>query len=332
MVKSNLSVWGLYSFDNGLFDDLQLPTSLTKQTVVDNILLECAELQVLWSDPNFMKTAIGAWSRKMLPVWNEIERILAIHYDPQFNYNRYEEETGHITKTGTDTKTQTGTDTKATTGTDTLRRTGTDTKALTGTDTLKKTGTVETESNSTSVKDQDVTETKNEVINETEHEEKSEDQDTVNSVNGFNSNGSVADMAAHDAQALDKTTERDSTLDSTDDVTHNKSDDTTVTDDATSTTTNDLTDQTTKNLQEQETRDMVDTDTKNLQEQQTKNLTDQQTKNLRDDNARELHAWGNIGTISSQKLLMDELELRKTNLYEIITGDFKKQFCLCVYY
>ena len=332
MVKSNLSVWGLYNYDNTLFSDLQIPTSLTKQTVVDNILLECAELQVLWSDPDFMKTAIGAWSRKMLPVWNEIERILAIHYDPQFNYNRYEEESGNLTKTGTDTKTQTGTDTKATTGTDTLRRTGTDTKALTGTDTLAKTGTVQTASSSNSGKDQGVTEQKAETITEQEAETKTEAQDTINSVNGFNSAGTVASMAAHDAQDLDKSTTRNSSLNSTDNVSHTKTDHTTVTDQSAGTTTNNLTDQTTKNLQEQETRDMVDTDTKNLQEQQTKNLTDQQTKNLRDETQRALHAWGNIGTISSQRLLMDELELRKTNLYEIITGDFKKQFCLCVYY
>lgn len=331
-MKTNLSVWGLYQYDNTIFDQMVLPESLTRQTVIDNILLECAELQVLWSDPSFMKSAIGAWSNRMIPVWQEVERILAIHYDPQYNYDRYEEESGSISKRGTDTKTRTGTDTKATTGTDVFDRTGTDTKALTGTDTLKKTGTVGTESNSTSVKDQDVNETKNEVINETEHEEKTEDQDTVNSVNGFNSSGAVADMAAHDAQALDKTTERDSTLDSTDDVTHTKSDDTTVTDESSSTTTNDLTDLTTKNLQEQETRALKDTNTKNLTEQQTKNLTDQQTKNLQDDTTRELHAWGNIGTISSQKLLMDELELRKTNLYSIITSDFKKQFCLCIYY
>lgn len=332
MVKSNLSVWGLYNYDNSLFDNLQLPTSLTKQTVVDNILLECAELQVLWSDPRFMKTAIGAWSSKMLPVWNEIERILAIHYDPQFNYNRYEEESGNVSKTGTDTKTQTGTDTTATMGTDVLDRTGTDTKALTGTDTLAKTGTVQTATSSNSTKDQDVTEQKAETITEQEAETKNEDQDTVNSVNGFNSNGTVAEMAAHDKQALDKDTTRNASRNSTDNVSHTKTDDTTVTDQSAGTTTNNLQDQTTKNLQEQETRNLKDSATRNETKQNTKNLTDQQTKNLRDETQRALHAWGNIGTISSQKLLMDELELRKTNLYEIITGDFKKQFCLCVYY
>ena len=299
-VKANLSIWGLYQYDNTLFADMQLPESVTASVLIDNILLNLSELELVWTDPNFLKTAIGAWSRKQLPIWNEIERILAIHYDPQYNFDKYEEIEDETKKTGTDT----------------MNRTGTDTVALTGTDTLSKTGTVGTVSESTSVKDQDISENTTTETDESETIDKDEDQDITNKVNGFNSAVGEANLAIHDHQDLTKATDQETTRHGEAEENRTKTDDTTVTDNSEATVTNNLTEQ----------------DTKNLQNLETKNLQDQQTKNLKDEYSHSMHAWGNIGTISSQKLLMDELELRKLNIYDVITEDFKNQFCLRVYY
>lgn len=348
MAKANLSIVGMLQWDPTLLDEMSIPESVNRSILKNNIILECAELQLIWSDPEFMKQAVNAWSQTCLPVWNEIERILGIEYDPQWNKDLYEEGTDDTLRTGTDTKTQTGTDTLAQTGTDTLAKTGTDTVsktgtdtvAQTGTDTMRKTGTVTGETDSESVKDQDIAETRATTNSETEHEERTDEQDIVNSVNGFNSNGTVAAMAAHDKQDNDASTERDSTLTGSEDVTGSKTDDTTVTDHSETTTENDLTDARTLNLQNQETRNMTDRRTldtedqrtRNLQDQRTKNLTDLQTRNLKDALSHNWHVYGNIGSVSSQELLMKELELRQINLYKVITTDFKKQFCLQVYY
>lgn len=299
-VKANLSIWGLYQYDNTIFSELEIPESVTETTLIDNILLNCSELELVWTDPNFLKMAIGAWSRKQLPIWEEIERILAIRYEPQYNFDKYEETDDETKKTGTDT----------------MARTGTDTVALTGTDTLSKTGTIGTVSESTSVKDQDISEQTNTETDETENVDKDEDQDITNKVNGFNSALGEANLAIHDHQDLTKNTDQDTTRHGEAEENRTKTDDTTVTDNSEATVTNNLTEM----------------DTKNLQNQETKNLQDQQTKNLKDEFTHRMHAYGNIGTISSQKLLMDELELRKLNIYDVITEDFKNQFCLRVYY
>ena len=45
-----------------LFDNLDLPEGLSKQTLVDNILLEGGEFEVLYADPYFLRQQIGTWS------------------------------------------------------------------------------------------------------------------------------------------------------------------------------------------------------------------------------------------------------------------------------
>jgi len=348
MPKANLSIVGMLQWNPNLFKDMPIPETVNRETLKNNIILECAELQLIWTDPDFLKQAIDAWAAVNLPVWDEIKRILSIDYDPQWNKDLYEEGSDTTLKTGTDTTTQTGTDTLAKTGTDTLAKsgtdtlasTGTDTVASTGTDTMRKTGTVAGQTINTSVKDQDIAENSNTTATETEQEIRNDEQDITNSVNGFNSAGTVASMAAHDHQDNDAESTRSANRSGTEAVAHTKTDDTTVTDTGSSNTSNDLTDartlnlqnQETKNLQDQRTISLIDQNTKNLQDLRTKNLTDQQVKNLRDELSHHWHVYGNIGSVSSQELLMKELELRKINIYKIITADFKKQFCLQVYY
>ena len=58
-MKSSLSILGLYQWDNTLFDPMTVPAGVDKQAVVNNILMDCAELEVLYSNPDTMKTAIS---------------------------------------------------------------------------------------------------------------------------------------------------------------------------------------------------------------------------------------------------------------------------------
>ena len=46
-MKSSLSILGLYQWDNTLFDPMIVPAGVDKQAVVNNILMDCAELEVL---------------------------------------------------------------------------------------------------------------------------------------------------------------------------------------------------------------------------------------------------------------------------------------------
>ena len=85
-----LSILGLYRFDSTIFDDMQLPSVIDKDTLVNNILLECAELEVLYPDSDIMKLAITNWSAKRLQAWERIAVVMYEVYDPFINIKRDE--------------------------------------------------------------------------------------------------------------------------------------------------------------------------------------------------------------------------------------------------
>lgn len=96
MLRDTMSVLGLYQYDNTIFDNLHLPVLMSaddKATLVNNLLIECAELETLYTDPDVMKWMIGIWSTKELPTWTRIYAAAQAEYDPIENYNRYEEST-----------------------------------------------------------------------------------------------------------------------------------------------------------------------------------------------------------------------------------------------
>ena len=131
---TRLSVLGLYKFNNHLFDDLRFPEGFSddeKNTVIGNILAECAELECLFPDYDFCKLMIGLWSKLNLPTWQRIYNLSQMDYNPIENYNRTEKETITTDQTdkhsGNDTKKDSGTDTQLVQSTSTDSNTGTDT-------------------------------------------------------------------------------------------------------------------------------------------------------------------------------------------------------------
>ena len=89
---ANLSIIGAYNYDSTLFDNLQLPDNVDRATVVSNILDYCAELELLYPDLSYLKTAIGYWSAKELPYWEKIREMETAEYNPIENYDRYDTE------------------------------------------------------------------------------------------------------------------------------------------------------------------------------------------------------------------------------------------------
>ena len=174
-----LSITGMYEYDNSIFVGLDIPTYtdpdntvhvINKQTVIDNICLKCAELEILYSSISTMKLAIGVWSAANQESWYKLIETQFIKYNPIWNVDADETEKlqhGH-TATRTldydDTRTVDLTDTErpAVTNTEsvkgfnsnswseskkidssgysTLERDGTDTLSHDGTDTIAHTG------------------------------------------------------------------------------------------------------------------------------------------------------------------------------------------------
>lgn len=91
-----ISIMGLYTADKTLFDEIVLPSSITAQTredLINNILIECYELETMYPDPAITKKALGMWSRKYLPGWEKALEALEAKYNPIHNFDRYEEST-----------------------------------------------------------------------------------------------------------------------------------------------------------------------------------------------------------------------------------------------
>jgi hypothetical protein len=131
MSDTMLSILTLYTWDNTIFDNMVIPPELDREILIDNLLMENAEFEVLYSDPDFMKIALGVWSKKELKKWQEKYDTTVLDYNPIENYNRTE--TGSETESrdlnGTDNQTRdlasTGNDT--TTVDSEINRSGDDT-------------------------------------------------------------------------------------------------------------------------------------------------------------------------------------------------------------
>lgn len=107
-MSGTISLLGLWTANKGIFDFFHIPAALNKQTLVDNLLMECAELEVLYPNAEFMREAIGAWSAAECDKWEELEKTLHYDYDPISNYDRHEEWTDDSEGSSTATSTATG--------------------------------------------------------------------------------------------------------------------------------------------------------------------------------------------------------------------------------
>lgn len=80
-----LSIMGLYEADETLFDDMAVPEALDKPTLINNIIIELAELNTIISDPAIMKIAIKHWSNSRIDVWEHLQETLEYDYNPIWN-------------------------------------------------------------------------------------------------------------------------------------------------------------------------------------------------------------------------------------------------------
>ena len=278
----NLSPLGLYNWDQSIFDLMQIPEQLNRDTLIDNLLAETAELEVLYPNPVVFKNLLGVWSAKNLDVWNRLYATTQYDYNPIENYNRYEtgsdSGTGRTTHSGTDTTTETTT------------HGGTDqrTEAITH-------GGSETE-NTTS----DIEQGGQDVVNGS--------RTTGHWIAGFDSQPVSADDDGLVKQTRDQ-------------------------EDGTTTTTYGRTEE------GQGTRTTNFGKTENVQETmnhgetigKTGGLTHGEQVATTNEGEHELHAHGNIGVTTTQKLIREQRQVDLFNLYDIIIEDFKMRFCILVY-
>lgn len=80
-----LSIMGLYEYDNNLFQGLQLLEDLNREAVINEILLQCAELELLYPSVDTMKLAITTWSLANQYTWQKLYDTMVVEYNPIWN-------------------------------------------------------------------------------------------------------------------------------------------------------------------------------------------------------------------------------------------------------
>ena len=127
-----LSILGLYNYDNLIFEDMVVPGAVTDETtgvttepvelplLVDLLLMQLAELEVIYPDPDFMRQAISRWSRSRITEWEKLNLTIYLKWNPIHNYDRTEEwtdgEQGSGENQSSDTVTGNGTNTQSVAG------------------------------------------------------------------------------------------------------------------------------------------------------------------------------------------------------------------------
>lgn len=249
----NLSVMGLFNWDSSLFDLMVIPEELDRETLINNLLAETAELEVLYPNPVVFKNLLYIWSSKQLDIWNRLYATTQYEYNPIENYNRYEtgsdDSTGRTTHSGTDTTTESTT------------HGGTDTRTI-------------------------------------DRELGGSDSNSGTSADGHWIAG-FDSTASGDDDGLVKQTRDEG--------------------DTTSTTRYGRTEDVTDRLAHGETIS------------KTGGMTHGEQVATTTEGDHELHAYGNIGVTTTQKLIREQREIDLFNLYDIIIEDFKMRFCILVY-
>lgn len=100
-MHATLSFNGLLAGYPELFDDLQVPDTVSKEAVCNQLLFDTLELEVLYADGPTMQRALGVLSETMLPSWTRYAAALGLDYDVLASDDRTRTTDHHGTNSGT---------------------------------------------------------------------------------------------------------------------------------------------------------------------------------------------------------------------------------------
>lgn len=88
-----ISIIGMYDYDPSIFDGLTVPTGINKTDVINEICLQCGELEIVYPNFNTMKLAIDIWSKSNAYTWDKLYKTMNLTYNPIWNVDANESET-----------------------------------------------------------------------------------------------------------------------------------------------------------------------------------------------------------------------------------------------
>ena len=84
-MKATMDLIAAYNYDSTVLDLLEVPEELDRDTLIENLLMETAEREIIYTNLGFLKQAIGSWSKKNLGVWTELYKTTQYEYNPIWN-------------------------------------------------------------------------------------------------------------------------------------------------------------------------------------------------------------------------------------------------------
>lgn len=294
-----------------VMNEMVIPEGVNRDTLIDNLVMELAEMSIIYSEPHTLQKLIGIWSRRRLYVWTELYKTLLYRYDPIANYDRIEERVYRDDYEGSGGRDinhvnngQWSQDyTHINNGEWSENRNGNSTTSYTENTSGKTNGTGTEERNTNT----DTTH------NQTEHSE------NLHKVWGFNSEvsaDSYQDIGDNTISGTSKTTEG---MNGT--TTNNQ------------TTSGDTEGKSTVTLTENSgnTHSDNDTDKTGNTHGDTDTDTMRESDNHINFHAEKMRARGNIGVTTTQQMIEQQRKIVEFDMYKYIIDDFKQQFCLMVY-
>lgn len=363
MQHATLTVMGVYNWDSSVFDNFVMPNGMDKEQEIGVILMECAELELLYNRPDTFKQMVGIWSNVNVQNWQKMWDVVNMEYNPIENYDRNddfnedyvsretlaaeksrsESYTGDREESTKAYETANGTkDSGETIGdkTDrTIDRNGENSEEKTTKDnggaTSEKTGsTSETVEKTTSGKE--------------DAEGSSTETGTgvnTNTVSAFNSTEWQNKDKGNTESSKEASSSSGITSSGKENSTHSSSLSETVTG-----TTNNTQTVNGGNTSKEKTVDLYSaektikanettssTNNKSIQgkgsESRSTNEVGKENENKNGESSKHNYgrSHGNIGVTTTQQMVQQELELNKFNVYNYICEQFKNQFCVVVY-
>lgn len=306
---ATLSLLGLYNYDNSLLDGLieSLPNkygipsgyadsyytdvTIDPQTVVENLLVECSEFEILYSDFNALKRIIKIWSAKEKLVWQKMYNTICYKYNPIWNKDGRTAWTERQTGEGTKQEKETGTKTSEGTGSITDNYTTTSTESEKVTDDYISSSNTD---NNTTGKGSGTRTGSNE---------------TTGKISAYNS----ADF--QNREKTNTTSNETNTTESTENFTG----------------TGKVTNSGTKSTEGSGEVTNSGKKSSENSANETNNVSRETSDRNIDETVHEQTESGNIGVTMTQQMINAEREIAVFNIIDFIINDFKKRFCLLIY-
>lgn len=269
--NSGITLYGYYSEDPALLDEIVLPEGLDRGELVIEILHSCGSLYPFIQHPEMLKESVHNWFAINERNFERILLAVMAEYSPIENYDRTEEH--RIIRSGNETENGTNQNN---------RNENTESSGI---------------ENSSSTENSRGTENSN----------GSSYSSSVTSTDGSETDQRAADNSENFRNTTKKISEADS----------NGTDNSTTSASGSSTSSG-----STSNSGSFSNTNYTNS-AENGRFQTDRNKSENETESIR--------AHGNIGTTRNSEMVLDEINLRKYNIYEDIASRFADKFLLCIY-